>query len=576
MTLLISSCSLAPDFTLPDTATPEVFNESGLPTTTGPQCHWQEAKPLAKEDRGLWWKIFDNAELNDLEKQAGDANQDLQTVAARVAEARATAESNSPSFLPDFDIGGNAVRAKSPSTAGVGFGVPAVQQKPYTLYSATGTLSYEVDLFDSVRDNYKAYSLDADAQEAAYKSTLLSLQADVAQNYFTIRALDAQRKLLRDTVTMREEAQRIMQHRFDYGEVGQQDLSRTQTDLASTKADLLSLDRQRTISEHALAVLLGKLPEQYTIAEASLDGMPPPLPPGLPSSLLLRRPDVASAQFTMAAANARIGVARAAFFPTISLTANGGYQSTGLSNLFLWSNRTWALGQVAGSAITMPIFDSGRNLARLDFAHAQYDEAVANYRQQVLVAFRDVEDNLTNQHLLADQYIQQNIAAQASQTAEDILQKRYKEGDVDFFQVVQAQRDSLAATRAAIDLRGQRFITTVGLVRALGGGWDDVKADTATEPAPADVKPETAPTVDTSAKPPEESPKTESPAPDTTPVTLPAPEAPKAEAPAVPTPLIDTPADLPPPTQMQPETPAVQPTTDSQFPSSGARHPLVP
>jgi len=484
--LLLSACSLAPDFKVPETQTPDVYNESGLPTSTEPKCHWQEAKSLTKEDRGQWWKIFEDTQLNELEKQAQDANQDLKMAAARVVGARATAESNSLSYLPDFDIGANAVRAKSPSTAGVGFGIPAVQTKPYTLYNAGGTLSYEADLFGSIRDNYKAYSFDADAQDAAYKSTLLALQADVAQNYFTLRALDSERQLLRDTVTMRAEAQRIMQHRFDLGDVGQQDLSRTQSDLASTKADLLSLDRQRTVSEHALAVLLGKLPEQFSFADAPLASVPPAIPPGLPSSLLLRRPDIASAEATMAAANARISVARAAFFPTIALTASGGFQSTSLSSLFNWPNRTWALGQTLGNAITMPIFDSGHNLDRLDLAHAQYDEVVANYRQQVLVAFRDVEDNLTAQHLLSDQSDQQNKAAVATQMATDVLQKRYHEGDVDFFQVIEAQRDSLAAARAALQLRGQRFVTTVGLIRALGGGWEEAKADqpTTTEAAP--------------------------------------------------------------------------------------------
>lgn len=488
LTSALTACSLAPDFKVPETALPEGFNENGLPKNTAPQCHWHEAKSLSKEDRGLWWKIFDDPMLDELETKAFAANQDLAMAAARVREAHATAESYSPSWLPDFDINGNAVRAKSASTSGVGFGQPARGQKPYTLYSAGGTLSYEVDLFNSVRDNYKAYLDDADAQESAYKSALLSLQADVATNYFTLRELDAERKLLQGTVKIREEAQRIMQHKFDVGEVGQQDLTRTMSELASAKAELLALDRQRATSEHAMAVLIGLLPENYHFAELPLVSTPPAIPPGLPSDLLLRRPDIAQAQSSMAAANYRIGVARAAFFPSISLTTTGGYQSTGLSNLLQWSNRTWALGQTAGSAITMPIFDSGRNLSRLDLAHAQYDEAVAAYRQQVLVAFRDVEDNLSAQRLLADQSEQQNQAASASQQTEDVIRKRYNQGDIDFFQVVDAQRDALASARAAVQLRGQRFIATVNLVRALGGGWDTLQL-TPIEPAATEAPP---------------------------------------------------------------------------------------
>ena len=492
---LLCSCSLAPDFKAPDLHVPDTFKEhEALDVKT----KWQPAKPLDKEDRGQWWKIFGDEKLNDLEKQAQEANQSLKIAAARVIESRATAESNSPSFLPDFNVGGNAVRAKSASTSGVGFGQPAVNQKPYTLYNAQGTVSYEADLFGSIRDNYKAFSFDADAEEAAYRSALLALQADVAQNYFLLRALDSERQLLRDTVKIRDEANHIMQHKFDVGAAGLQDLTRTQSEQAEAKAELIALDRQRATLEHALAVLLGKMPSEFTFAESSLIGVPPAIPAGLPSSLLERRPDIVAAESGMEAANRRIGAARAAFFPSLSLTAFGGFQSTELSNVFKWSSRSWALGQTAGSAITMPIFDSGRNLSRLDLAHASYDEAVANYRQQVLLAFRDVEDNLTNQRLLADQSQQQDAAEAASSITTSVIQKRYNEGDIDFFEVVNAQRDSLAAGRAAVQIRGQRFVTTIALIRAIGGGWEapttpeSPKTETPTEtPAETPKAPDT-------------------------------------------------------------------------------------
>ena len=502
---LTTSCSLSPDFEVPNLNLPDSYKEKSADMESEKDnANWKKAEALEKSDRGEWWKIFGDEKLNDLEKQAADANQSLKAAAARVVEVRSTAESNSFSFLPDFSIGGNGQRAKPASASLSAFGQPARQLKPYNLYQGQGVLSYELDLFGQVRDNYNALSFDADAQDATYRSVLLALQGDVAQNYFLLRAIDSERQLVRDTVKIRVEANRIMQHKYDVGEAGEQDLTRTQSELASIKADMLSLDRQRSTYEHALAVLLGKLPYDFMFAETPLIGMPPAIPAGLPSSLLERRPDISSAQASMAAANSRIGVARTAFFPSISLTAFGGYESTGLSNLFHWTSRTWALGQAAGNAITMPIFDSGHNMARLDVAHAAYDEALANYRQQVLVAFRDVEDNLAAQRLLGEQSVQQDVAAAASARTTEVIQERYHEGDVDFFQVVDAERDSLAAGRAAVQIRGQRFITTINLVRALGGGWDDGKPAPEITDKPAEKPVKNVPEIKPEEKPAEE------------------------------------------------------------------------
>lgn len=471
----LSGCSLAPDFTLPEITLPPAFKEEKPPAgIEKPQDVWQEAHPLEAADPGEWWKIFGDAQLDELETQAQEASPSLQAAAARVEAARAAVRAEGSTLFPRIDLGGNAVRAQ-PSSAGVAAfgGNPSVTLKPYTLYAAQGTASYEVDLFGRVRDNERALSLDADAQAAQYRSVLLALQADVAQLYFSLRALDAERVLLRDTVAMRREAVRIMQKRFDVGAAGGQDLSRTQSELAAAQAELTALDRSRAAQEHALAVLLDRLPSGFTFAEAPLAGMPPEIPAGLPSPLLQRRPDIAQAQAAMAAANARIGVARTAFFPLLVLTASGGYESTSLSDLFLWPNRTWALGQLGGAALSWTIFDSGRNIARVDAADARYREAVANYRQQVLIAFRDVEDTLSGQRLLAEQSRQQDAAAAAARRTTELVWKRYDQGDVNFFEVVDAQRGSLAAERGAIQTRGQRFLAAVALIRALGGGWQE-------------------------------------------------------------------------------------------------------
>lgn len=492
-TTVLAGCSLAPDFKMPDLQLPG--NYKGLPApveeSTDP-AHWKAAQPMENTDRGTWWKIFADPQLDALEEEAAKANPSLQAAAARVVAARANITANAMSFLPDLDIGGNAVRAQ-PATAGVkAFGGNATGMlKPYTLYSGNATLSYEADLFGRVRDTEKAARMDAAAQDATYRSTLLALQADVAQNYFALRTLDAQRDLLRNTIKVREEGNRIMQRKFDVGDSGEQDLTRTQSELSTVRAQLVQADRTRATMENALAVLLGKLPSEFAFAEAPLEGLPPAIPAGMPSSLLERRPDIASAQAAMASANARVGVARTAFFPRLILTASGGYESTELSDLFKWGSRTWALGQVAGEALTMSVFDSGRNFARLDIAHAAYDEALANYKQQVLVAFRDVEDNLSEQKLLAEQSAEQDAAAKAATRTTEIIDKRYTQGEVDYFEVITAERDSLAAELTAVQTRGARFTTTITLIRALGGSWD---AQTASTPMPSEPVATGAPT----------------------------------------------------------------------------------
>jgi multidrug efflux system outer membrane protein len=479
-TSALTACSLSPDFEVPDMHVPGAYKSE--PANAEQKGTWQPAGSLESKERGQWWKIFADPTLNDLEKQAQEANPSLQAAAARLDQARARVRASASTLFPTVDIGANAVRAK-PSSAGVAAfgGNPNAQLKPYTMYSASGVVSYEVDIFGRVRDNEAALSYDADAQEALYRSTLLALQADVADHYFSLRAIDAERALLNDTIAIRTEAQRIMQKRFDVGVASEQDTSRTQSELANAQADLLVLERNRASLENALAVLLGKMPSDFTFAAAPLDVVPPHIPAGLPSSLLLRRPDVAAAQANMASANKLIGVARTGFFPILNLTASGGYESTEFSNLFDWSSRTWALGQLGGSALAMTVFDAGRTIARVDTAQAAYQETLANYRTQVLVAFKDVEDGLTSQRLLAEQSEQQDKAAEAATRTTDLTQKRYDQGDTNYFEVVDAQRNSLAAQRAAIQTRGQRLLATVMLIRALGGGWDE----TLNTPAPA-------------------------------------------------------------------------------------------
>jgi len=465
---LLSACSLAPDFVQPKMDVPQAYDEQN----DNEKGKWKVAKTMEAADRGDWWKIFNDKILDGLEKQALEENQSIKIAAERLEQSRATVRSSEADFFPTVGTGANYLRTKPSSVSAVAFGAPAgTQIKPYTAYSVSGDVSYEADLFGRVRDTYRTALLHSKADEATYKSMLLALQGDVAQNYFNLRTIDEQRRITGRQVKILEEAARIMKSRTDEGDVGERDNSRAKNELAIAKAQELALDNQRAQSEHALAVLLGKMPERFKLAEAPFNILPPSIPAGLPSTLLERRPDVVSAQNSMMAANYNIGVARSAFFPSLDLTASGGLQSSTLSDLFKWSSRSWALGPLAGSALSIPIFAGGRDWANLDQAKSGYKESVASYRQQVLVAFQEVEDSLAAQHYLAEQYEQQNIAAKSSKRAADLTKLSYDEGDVNYFEVVNAERDSLVQQQSEAQLKGQRLNATVKLIRALGGGW---------------------------------------------------------------------------------------------------------
>ena len=455
---------------MPENKLPEQYKEQIASEMVG---EWKEITLQPAEHRGQWWKIFEDSALDELQTRALANNPSLKVAAARVDQARAQARAVASTLLPTLQAGGNAVRAKSASAGNVAFGGATNDLKPYNLYGAGATLTYEVDLFARILDSERALEFETDAQDALYRSTLLALQADVASTYFTLRALDAERLLLRDTVAVRKEAARIMARRFEVGTVGEQDLRRTEADLAQAKAELLTVDRARAGYENALAVLLGELPSSFSFPEASIVMRPPQIPAGLPSTLLARRPDVDQAVATMQAANRRIGAARAAFFPSLSLTSNFGYESASLADLFKWSSRNWALGQVGGSALAMTIFDSGRTIARVDSAQAVYEQALETYRAQVLVAFADVENALAAQRLLAESQQQLAAAAEATRRTLDLTRKRYDQGDVSYFEVADADRQALAASRAAIAAQGARMNAAVTLIRALGGGWEE-------------------------------------------------------------------------------------------------------
>ena len=456
--IFVAGCSLAPTLEQPAVQAPAGFKE----LTPQERGQWKTARPAEAQPRGEWWRAFNDAQLAALETEAAAANQSLKAAAARVAQARALVGVASSERSPRVDAGFGPSRIK-PSG-----------QPPSTAWRGLLTVSYEVDLFGRVADGVAAARSDFEGLQAAFHSVQLALQADVAQTYFAIRQADDELALLRDTLKLREDSVRLLQRRFDLGETNELDLSRARTELATTRSDTIALERRRAQLEHALAVLLGKAPAAFSLAPVPLAGAMPAIPAGLPSALLERRPDIAAASRAMAAANARIGVAKAAFFPVLSLTAQGGYESGALSDLFKWSSRTWALGPLFGTVLTMPIFDGGRNQANLERSYGVLEESVAGYRQQVLVAFAEVEDSLVDVRTLDEQGEATREAVASAGRALAIAQARYRAGATGYLDVIDAQRSLLSVQRLETQIRGARAGSTVALIRALGGGWDSL------------------------------------------------------------------------------------------------------
>jgi multidrug efflux system outer membrane protein len=339
------------------------------------------------------------------------------------------------------------------------------------LWRAQATASYELDLFGRASANVHAAAADQEQSDALFRSLQLALQADVAQHYFRLRALDRQSVLYRQTVMLREDTLRLVEHRFNEGEIDEFDVSRARNEAASARAGAVGIARQRAMAEHSLATLLGKIPADFSFPDTPLDAVLVQIPAGISSSLLERRPDIAAAERAIGAANARIGVAKSAYFPTIDMTGALGYESATLKDLFNWSSRTFLLGPLVGTALTVPIFDGGRRQANLEGAQAKLDEAAANYQQQVLVAFREVEDSLATLRLLGEQTRAQQIALKASENAEKLSQARYREGESNLIDVMDVQRQVLQSQLLVSELTGARAIAAVNLIRALGGGW---------------------------------------------------------------------------------------------------------
>jgi len=466
--LMLAACS-APEFKQPKLDTPAAFKETGTASvqTASDGTRWQQGKPAEAQPRGEWWRVFNDPTLNQLIADATDANQNLAVAAARVKQARAIAGIAQADRIPQVGLNVGAERAQQSPLA---LGYPKdTKVAPGSIYQANLSASYELDLFGRVASNVSAAKADAAASEATYRSVLLSLQADVAQTYFRLRETDAELATLAETVGLREKNVHVNQRRFELGDIGEFDLARAKTELSTARAEAIGLQKQRVTDDHALAVLLGKPAAAFTAStNPLLDGaFLPVIPAGLPSALLERRPDIVAAQRAMIASNARIGVAKAAMFPALNISAQGGGVSDTFADVFQWSSRSWVLGAL----MSMPIIDGGRNKNNVIRSQAVLEESVATYRQNVLVAFADVEDNLAGLRILAGQAGQIDDALQSARRSANLAQMLYAAGRSSYLDLLDAQRNLTTVERTAVQLRGSRAVTTVALIRALGGGW---------------------------------------------------------------------------------------------------------
>jgi multidrug efflux system outer membrane protein len=454
---LAAGCAVGPDYRRPEAKAPEAYSEAGP---------WKVAEPKDSLPRAGWWTVFHDPVLDGLETGAVAASPTLRAALARYDEALAAARATRGSLYPSLSANPSASRER--------YSANRQSEYPATTFSYTTNsfdlpldLSYEVDLFGAARRAVEGARAAAESQGATYQNVLLTLEAGVAQNYFTLRSLVSQRELLTANISLLQDALDLVRKLRRGGANSDLDVYQAETELETVESTAIATDRAIAEQRHALAVLVGENPESFRIAAATLDSATPAVPVGLPSELLERRPDVAAAERNLAAANARIGVAKAAFFPSIGLTAFAGANSNALSDLLTWSSREWA----AGPFVTIPIFNGGTNLATYRQAQAAYEEALADYRQQVLVAFQEVEDGLSDLRLLANEADMLTSAVDSSSSATKLSIVRYKAGLVSYIEVIDSQRTQLASEISLTQARADRLSATVQLIRALGGGW---------------------------------------------------------------------------------------------------------
>ncbi len=452
--LLATACAVGPAYRRPDAARPAAWKEP-------PPEGWKAAEPKDTLPRGKWWELFGDPELSALEEQVATANQQVAQAEATLRAARAAARGARADLFPTVSANAGLTRSSGPSRTAPGTVTTG------NSWEVAGSASWEADLFGRIRRNVEASVATAQATAADLESVRLAVQSQLAIDWFLLRGVDAQIRLLDSAVASYSTALSLTRSRHDQGVVSGVDVAQAETQLETTRVSATDLRIQRAQLEHAIAVLVGKAPADVTIAPGGDLAAPPAVPIGLPSELLERRPDVASAERRVAAANAQVGVATAGFFPRLLLDLSGGWSGSSWTHLFSLPNRFWSIGP----SLLETIFSGGKRRAALEQARAFYDADVAAYRERVLEALQQVEDDVAALRVLELEAAQQQVAVAAAERLLALAENRYKGGIKTYLEVTIAQAAALGNERAAVQLASRRMVAAVGLVRDLGGGW---------------------------------------------------------------------------------------------------------
>lgn len=501
--LAVAACDLSPDYTLPEIRMGDTYQEAAAEPVDSSEwvapaddVKWRRVDEKAQIEEVAWWRMLNLPELDALEEQAMKDNPSLEVAAQRLRAAEGAAQIADSDLYPSIGLGFGPQRLK-PADANINATLPpgfVVRTKPYTVYTTQGTISYTLDLFGKNRNIARAATEEAEAEANNYRAARLTLQAELAKAYIERTALLMEHDILARTVKARTASSRQTREKRDVGTVDDLTFANVEVERANAEADRNAVLQQLAVAEHRIAALVGVAPGQLKLGDAKLVSAPPSVPAGMPSKLLERRPDIQIAARQIAAANARVGAARAGYFPDISLSAIGGFTSTELSDMFKKSNRFWSVGPLTGGTmLTQPIFEGGLLSGTLKARKAEYQQASANYRGVVLDAFRDVEDNLSAIRNLNNQAKAREASVKAAQRGYRVATERYNIGYTSQLEYLDTERSLLATQRGAVQILGQRYIATVGLVQALGGSWDKAAAAKVADPA---VEPMAAPAVD--------------------------------------------------------------------------------
>src|SRR5690349_8493030 len=468
--VLFKSCDKAPKYSTPSVATPGAYKEI-TPDFFKETKDWKFAHPSDAVIRGNWWEMFSDTQLNALEEQANGANQSIALADANFRAARALVKESRSEYFPTITTSPSIIVSRQSGAASHSNVSPGRSSVNYTLpFDAT----WEPDFWGRIRNTVIASASEAQASAADLQNVRLTVEAELAFDYYQLRALDAEQHLLETTIAAYQQQLDLTRVRFETGIASDEDVAQAETQLKTTQAQATDLGVARAQFEHAIAVLTGQPPASLSLPNAPLDAKPPAVPVGLPSQLLERRPDIAAAERRVAEANAQIGVTKAAFFPSLIFSATGGLESTSLASWFTWPARFFSLGPT----LSQTLFDKGRRKATTEAAYAQYDATVANYRQTVLTAFQEVEDNLAALRILSRELEEQNAAVASAQRTLSLSTERYKSGIDSYLNVITAQATLLNNQRTAVTLQTEQMTASVELIKALGGGWDQSQLPT--------------------------------------------------------------------------------------------------